>query len=483
MTNRSTKELINQSKGEINPKSLTKTGGILSASLYDKPLIEYLKPAEKPQFMLKNSSKGIEVYNKKREKEYDHKQKLDGKSFLLITDLRIIYVVGSKSGDELMEWSFDEISSVKAFKKNYSILFSTKNDKFYRFSSSSKDLNRAASYISKYISGGDGFKININRWGYDSNKNSDMNLTNASKFIKFGESMIEGKTGYKFQIYYDEIVGVFEREYIYSSEDILLSSILKSVKKNGNISVYRMKGIEFVTESDTHLLVNNCDKDVTEYPEFPQKILDTIQQKVENIVDNNLPYEFLLVEPFDRSSGELKVEGWTDGSSEIDADVVASSQSRGGSRGIELGPFTRSKTSSKSSIEGDISGEITDNTYTADIRCFKLYEEHLIIDSEMNLDLHYSDIDEIYKQRKGVIIEVGSTAFRIDNVSVPNQIDEAVAFIKKQIDTFAEEETAPDEERSVDSAHKLRQLKELHEDGILTDEEFQSKKEELLNDF
>ncbi|MFQ3477444.1 SHOCT domain-containing protein, partial [Halonotius sp. F2-221B] len=199
----------------------------------------------------------------------------------------------------------------------------------------------------------------------------------------------------------------------------------------------------------------------------------------------------------DDEGGTLRIEGWTKGSSDINADVNASSNSKGKSFGVQGGPFFASKTASKSSIKGDISGEITDNTYTAEIEKLKIYKQNLTLKSGVELDIHLSEIGNVFKQQNGLIIEVAGTTFRMGDLPSDAKVSEAVSYIKDHM-TSSEEEvedtsSAEKDENenkdeyadsaNVDTAEKLRELKGLHEDGILTDEEFETKKEELLDDF
>uniref|UniRef100_A0A7D5KN19 SHOCT domain-containing protein n=2 Tax=Natrinema halophilum TaxID=1699371 RepID=A0A7D5KN19_9EURY len=61
-------------------------------------------------------------------------------------------------------------------------------------------------------------------------------------------------------------------------------------------------------------------------------------------------------------------------------------------------------------------------------------------------------------------------------------LEEAIAFIQEQV-SQSRENKEPVEESDNKPADKLRELKNLHEEGVLTDDEFKSKKRELLDDF
>lgn len=200
---------------------------------------------------------------------------------------------------------------------------------------------------------------------------------------------------------------------------------------------------------------------------------------------------FNLVES-DDEGGLLKIEGWTKGSSNINADIDASSDSKGKSFGIQGGPFFASKTSSKSTIEGDISGQISDNSYTAEIEKLEIYKQNLTMESGVELDIHLSEIENVFKQENGLVVEVAGTTFRMGNLPSDAKISGAVSHIKEQMTKSVDkaessssdkvDESEDTNSEDTDTTKKLRELKDLHDDGILTDKEFESKKEELLSD-
>lgn len=251
-----------------------------------------------------------------------------------------------------------------------------------------------------------------------------------------------------------------------------------SVKPVGRENV---DGIEIITGDDVHIAIGYQDR------RFPNEILNFVRSK-SSLTKTGQNASYNIVGPFDKGNAKLRAEGWTEGASEIDGDIDASSQTKGKSRGLHLGPFSRSKVSSKSSIEGDLSGEITDNTYQAEIKALKLYDDHLTIfmvkgeglSSESGwLHMGYSDINSLYRMGEDLVIEFGATTFRV--TELPNDVlaEEGIEFVKQNSELEEDIDSSQDE----DTGNKLRELKELHEEGVLTDDEFEAKKEELLNDF
>ena len=278
------------------------------------------------------------------------------------------------------------------------------------------------------------------------------------------------------------LFGESEIKYIDENFDLSYDDIAE-VKKFRGIETH---GMEIINKEDEHLSIGYWKKD----REFPEEIIEFVKEKA-SLEKTDKNAKFNVVSPFHEDDIVIKVEGWTDGSAEMNADVEAKSQSKGKSKGLELGPFTRSKTKSESSIEGNITGEIADNTFEVLVMAFKLYNDRLSIytvrqgegllsTNEGKLDISYSDLDKIYKMGENVVIEFGSTTFRVKGIPNTAQVEKGLNFVKEKMD-FAEE--SPTESKEGGTGDKLRELKELHEDGILTDEEFHSKKEELLDDF
>jgi hypothetical protein len=126
----------------------------------------------------------------------------------------------------------------------------------------------------------------------------------------------------------------------------------------------------------------------------------------------------------------------------------------------------------------------------------------IFVDSDPVLDFDYGEVDRILRREYGFTMEVGETAYTVVG---PQQLasmllgkdgsfseldspatEDAIRFVQQQIQKKSSQgDQAEDssEESGESVSDKLRELKELKDDGILTEEEFETKKEELLNDF
>lgn len=102
----------------------------------------------------------------------------------------------------------------------------------------------------------------------------------------------------------------------------------------------------------------------------------------------------------------------------------------------------------------------------------------------------YGEIDTVVPQRRGIVIEFGANTYRI-NVGAKNALDrselnEAFEFIEAKVsestaaDAGEERPDAEGTDRSL--SERLQQLNELRDEGLLTDEEYQEKKSQILEE-
>lgn len=228
-----------------------------------------------------------------------------------------------------------------------------------------------------------------------------------------------------------------------------------------------------------------------------------IKELYENIRDN-LPEELLkayILQDYIERPSYLKVEGWKEsGVTDINAGVDGSINSTGRSRGVQVGPFTSSKSESQGTIAANLEGSIDDTSFTSEIDFLQISDNGIFVDSDPVLDFDYDAVDRVLKRDMGFTLEAGDTAYTIggpaDLVSLtlgngdfsphsslrsPN-VKDAIEFMREQIKKV-EKSQGQSTQHGGNISEKLRELKDLHEDGILTDEEFRSKKEDLLDDF
>jgi len=143
---------------------------------------------------------------------------------------------------------------------------------------------------------------------------------------------------------------------------------------------------------------------------------------------------------YDSGNGVIKVEGWTGGASKIqaslDADVEANAETKGTIKGVNIGAFTYAKNASKSSISGGVDGEvegvISDNTYTSKITSLKIFDDRIYLDSGLEMDIYYDEIDRLMKEGQGMVLQMGETTFRIQAPS-ESSISSDIDYLRERI--------------------------------------------------
>lgn len=113
----SANQLVSQSRGTLQIQDIIETGSLTDTYLFDRPLIEYIQPDEQPEYLFRNDSRGFRITHADGTEETPHhdwnSSWARGHRHLLVTDRRLLYVVGSKDGDEFREFPHDAISDIK----------------------------------------------------------------------------------------------------------------------------------------------------------------------------------------------------------------------------------------------------------------------------------------------------------------------------------------------------------------------------------
>lgn len=118
------------------------------------PLVEYLGDDEQLHYLLTHSSKGFRIFETNgKERTPDHGSPTWGSRYLLISDQRILYVVGDKSEDKVTEFSYQNINQTDA---NSSIThsrlnFTLANGREYKFATRKVNVEEAEEYIEQCI--------------------------------------------------------------------------------------------------------------------------------------------------------------------------------------------------------------------------------------------------------------------------------------------------------------------------------------------
>ena len=508
-------ELVEQAKHDsvsIEVLSKKKASGLTSLNyLNDAPLIEYLKKEEQPHFifpLLPYERNGVAVNG-------ESVSPSDGlRTNVVISDRRILIAVGRRDGDKRTQIEYNDILDISIEQPDeeiYVLSIRTQKNTFEISRSNvdgdesvSEKIQLALEHISKNISD---CNESAEDEGTDSREETDQQVQYeiTANVNTYGIQVADEPasfSGDENDIFVDNYGIRINEQYEIRYENIATVERFDDrveIANNDVLVIGQSEGVELVTQDGAHIGVFHHYSGEHPVPDlqFPTEVIEYLENKVNEDDDSTLPYEYSLSNPLTMERPDLKVEGWTDGSSSVDAEINASSSSKGKSKGIDLGPFIRSKTSSNSSIEGDISGNISDNTYTIDVLSFRLYDEFLSIDSKLNIELYYSDIDSVFKEDgggmtkrngtlvkpgDGIVIQTSSVTFRIEDLPEDAPIDEAIDFINSKMTSKGKNSSNVDDSDSKNGVDKLRDLKELYDEDVINKEEFESKKKEFLDD-
>jgi len=479
-TTKSAEDLSRQAKNKVNPEWLTRTveGGFLNKKYYSsQPLIDYINDTETLVYFIICSEVIVDS-------KTGTESRSDGYLYLILTDSRILFISGERRENTVLEYQYSSINSVKhleeAFDRVYDldgILLTLINGKRVgaKWDPQSVDVNSVLEYIGDKLDSNKKYSLEVRQYtqpgGFDE----------GTKKVSLEEDAIEIE-GYD-TIPYQTIAKAESYSYEYHP------SASVAIKSKRNI-VYNSEGVKIITEDGREIGIVMTHMDEPPLPEldFPSQLQSELIQSVEEKSTADLPYLYSLADPIALSGElfgitvgpELKAEGWTDGSSQIRADLTAGSESTGKSRGIEIGPFTRSKSQSTAELSGELDGAVSDNSFSSSIRSIRVYENELTIDSDLKMNLRYSDISNIYGKKDGFVIDTGSEVFKIRNIPSDKPVTEATRYIESEV-TKNDDTSESGGQTHTSNNEKLSELKDLFENDLITKDEYEEKKEEILD--
>ena len=213
-----------------------------------------------------------------------------------------------------------------------------------------------------------------------------------------------------------------------------------------------VEGVELVTEDGSHVaLYSRAEKQRSKQwhraprsasrrkliadapqPQFPDEIEDHVRNR---ITTSGTGPEYVLqgpfdVAPFDAATCELTVEGLADGPFEPKTAAEMDAEQDGDVGSGQTDSSTRFETASGSSIDGAVPGATADRPVTSDVASFEIYEDSLTVRSARRVEIDFVDIDTVSARADDVVVDVGSTTVRIENVANADRIDDAVAFVR-----------------------------------------------------
>lgn len=118
----------------------------MSTFCYNKPLIKYLNENESLDYYLFHQTKGYRIIEPSGKEHTPHHTSSEGHRCLLVTDQRVLYVVGRESGDKTIEYIYDEIKAVDA-KQQRIFRFQTNDGVVYKFATNVQSTEGVVHYF------------------------------------------------------------------------------------------------------------------------------------------------------------------------------------------------------------------------------------------------------------------------------------------------------------------------------------------------
>lgn len=297
------------------------------------------------------------------------------------------------------------------------------------------------------------------------------------------------------------IVAKYDCPYCDSHTDFI-SSLSKHIKDRHNkkpntteikeqrrhlFYIYLIGEAEFAKGGlNNHVEINNA-------PDFSKHTFEKVAQKI-NQKSANLEEDLEVLLDWIEKPGELRIEGLEKGSSTTRGTISGSTESKGVSRGIQVGPFTREKSKSQGSIDAKIESSTSDNTFSSDIDFLQIDKDGIYAESDPIINVRYLDIDRVAKRKNGIYAEIGQQTYSMNGYGhfgtsplKEHNLSKAFAIIENKVNASNKLEESSKEMDKNNSeqtpTEKIKELKKLYDDGIISEEEFESKKKELLDKF
>lgn len=489
----------NATHDSVNRKILTsKKAGLTSRYLNDNPAIDYIRTDEQPHFILTARSNAPSIEG---DEFREIKKRGSGSVLHIVTDQRWLCIAANNNGDNSLVIPLDDIIDVEystgqmkhkvhltTNNSNISIPIANKHD--------AKDIKDLYKYLKHNIGGKISDEINQKAESL-ANASGDPTVT-ANKLTASGENLPNTPI-------IEHIDDGESVKYILtdssSKRGIGIDNKYSPVSpSDGNSSYYVF--------TDTRILSvlprENEDKLLEfTYDEIEIKELKTSSRKERNrlVIDTNSSEvhlwmsqhtskqkeaigfmhsrtlnncEYAIIDPIDDNSAKLKI---------LDRDTgEAKMETKGWNYG--LGFVERSKSGSKIEKEG----------YEETIEQLAITSDGISMSTQDSQGGFYSGNKEIYRSfneigavdkfKNGFTFYSTSGIYRVELNSFKNNevdLDEVTEFMRSKVNNVSDSNKAQVTDNE-DKIEKLERIADLNEEGILTDEEFEEKKKELLKD-
>jgi len=189
---------------------------------------------------------------------------------------------------------------------------------------------------------------------------------------------------------------------------------------------------------------------------------------------------FILIDLIERP-GQLKIEGWKNSNSQsIDAEIEGDYNESGASKGIHVGAFSASRSVSEGELNAELKGNISNDSYVSEVDYVEISNNGILVLSDPVLEFEHYQIDQVMKRKDGFSLDVNGTVYSITSWDLQDSsiLNDAINQMQENIKSRKQDDNVRQDNDEI--TNRLRNLKSLYDDGILSDTEYDSKKAKLL---
>jgi hypothetical protein len=193
----------------------------------------------------------------------------------------------------------------------------------------------------------------------------------------------------------------------------------------------------------------------------------------------------IIVNDLIETPGHLKIEGWKNTNSQtINAEIEGDFNESGRSKGIQIGAFSTSRSVSDGELNAGLEGNISNNSFVSEIKYIEMSSDKILILSDPTLEFEYYQIDQIMRRKDGFSLDVNGTVYSVTSIGTKtinsSEVRSAINNLQENIKSRIHDDNV--RQNNDDITSRLRNLKSLYDEGILSDTEYDSKKAELLEE-